>query len=101
MRGQKEKKESIEKSVKDNKAKGAKESNVKKLENTFRGKLNDSVLEWFHERPSKGLEVSKQLIMKKDKHLHDNMVKGGKSSEDFQAITGQLRRYLNCQVLSL
>ena len=60
---------------------------MKKLENTFRRKLDESFLEWFHERPSKGLEVSKQL-MKKDKHLHDNMVKGGKSSEDFQAITG-------------
>ena len=74
IREWREKKESIEKTVTEKKIK---ESQRKCCEGAGRKpsseKLNKFVLEWFHERRSKGLRVSRKLNMKKI--FHDDMVK--------------------------
>ena len=52
----------------------------------FDKKLDESVLEWIHKRRSKGLRVSRKLIMKKAMVMYD-MVKEGKLNEEFKATT--------------
>ena len=37
----------------------------------FNEKLDESALEWIHERRSKGLRVSRKLIMKKAMVMHE------------------------------
>ena len=43
----------------------------------FNEKLCHSVLEWMHKRRSKGLRVSRKLIMKKAGLMYDDMIKEG------------------------
>ena len=54
----------------------------------FNEKLDESILEWIHERHSKGFRVSRKLIMKKAIVMFDDMVKEGESNEEFKATTG-------------
>ena len=56
--------------------------------NPFNEKFDKSLLEWIHERHSKGLRVSRKLIMKKAIIMFDDMVKEGESNEEFKATTG-------------
>ena len=67
----------------------------------FNKKLDKSVLEWIHERCSKGLRVSRKLIMKKAIIMYDDMVKEGESNEQFKASTGWLRGFMKRYGFSL
>ena len=67
----------------------------------FNEKLNKSVLEWIHEERSKGLRVSRKLIMIKAADMYDDMVKESKSNEEFKASTGWLIGFMKRYGLSL
>ena len=102
IREWREKKESIEKTVKNKKSKG---SQRKRCEGAgrkpFSDKLDESILEWNHERRSKGLRVSRKIIMKKATIMYEDMLKEGESSSDFMASTGWLRGFMKRYGLSL
>ena len=102
IREWREKKESIEKTVKTKKAKGCQGKRVEEGgRKPFSEKLDETVLEWVHERRSKGLRVSRKLIMKKAEVLYDDMVKNGEPNEPFKASTGWLREFMKRYGLSL
>ena len=67
----------------------------------FNKKLDESVLEWIHERHSTSLWVSRKLIMKKAIVMHDDLVKEGGSNEDFKESTGWLNGFMTHYGLSL
>ena len=71
----------------------------------FSKRLEEIVLEWIYDRRSKGLRVSRKLIMKKAKILYDDMKKGEQTEEDidneFLASTGWLRNFMQRNGLSL
>ena len=47
------------------------------------------LLEWFHERSSKGLRVSLKHFMKKAKILHNNMVKKARQENFLWRFSGK------------
>ena len=97
-----EKKESIEKTVKSKKTKGCQRKRVEGGgRKPFSEKLDETVLEWVHERQSKGLRVSRKLIMKKVEVLYDDMVKNGEPNKPFKASNGWLRGFMKRYGLSL
>ena len=64
--------------------------------------LEENLLEWIYDRRSKGLRVSRKLIMKKAKIMYDEQCKESDEYEDlFIASTGWLRRFMNRYGLSL
>ena len=71
----------------------------------FSERLEEIILEWIYDRRSKGLHVSRKLIMKKAKILFDDMKKGEQTEEDidneFLASTGWLRNFMKRNGLSL
>ena len=93
---------SIEKTVKSKKAKGCQRKRVAEGgRKPFSEELDETILEWVHERRSKGLQVSRKLIMKKAEVLYDDMVKNGKPNKPFKASTGWLREFMKRYGLSL
>ena len=62
----------------------------------FDEQLIESVLQQIHKRRSKGLRVSRKLIMKKAMVMYDDMVKEGESNEEFKETTGWLRGFMTC-----
>ena len=81
--------------VKNKKLKGSKRKRIEQTgRKSFNEKLNESALEWIQERLSKGLQVSRKLIMKKAMVMFGNKVKEGKSNEEFKALTGWLRGFV-------
>ena len=102
IREWREKKESIEKTVKSKKAKGCQRKRVEGGgRKPFSEKLEGTVFEWVHERRSKGLRVSRKLIMKKAEVLYDDMMKNGEPDEPFKASTGWFRGFMKHYGLSL
>ena len=88
------------------------EKNVKKVKGSqrkrcdgggrkpFSEKLDEAVFEWFQEHRSKGLRVSRKLIMKKAKYLYEEMVRDSQSEGDESlAGTGWLRNFMKWFVL--
>ena len=67
----------------------------------FNEKLDESVLEKIPKRRSKGLRVSRKLIMKKTIVMYDAMVEEDESNEEFKASTGLLRGFMKGYGLSL
>ena len=58
--------------------------------------LEENLLEWIYDRHSKGLRVSRKLIMKKAKIMYNERCKESDEYEDlFIASTGWLRRFMN------
>ena len=68
-------------------------------------KLDDTVIGWVYDRRSKGLRVSRKMIMKKAKIIYDDMVKEPEcendTNTDFLASTGWLRNFMQRTGLSL
>ena len=67
----------------------------------FDEQLIESVLQQIHKRRSKGLRVSRKLIMKKAMVMYDDMVKEDESNEEFKETTGWLRGFMTCSGLLL
>lgn len=94
-------KASIQQTVNTKKAKGSQRKRTDGAgRKPFRKALDESVLEWIHERRAKGLPVSRKLIMKKAVLIHEDMEKEG-STEDFKASVGWLRLLMKRYGLSL
>ena len=63
--------------------------------------LEETVLEWIHDRRAKALRVSRKLIMKKAKIIHEEITKDKPDVESFAASNGSLYKFMKRNGLSL
>ena len=63
--------------------------------------LEETVLEWIHDRRAKALRVSRKLIMKKAKIIHKEITKDKPDAERFAASNGCLYKFMKRNGLSL
>ena len=63
--------------------------------------LEETVLEWIHDRRAKALRVSRKLIMKKAKINHEEITKDKPHAESFAASNGWLYKFMKRNGLSL
>ena len=63
--------------------------------------LEEDLLEWVHNRRCTGLRVSRKLIMRKAKIMHDEKCGRSGAVSDFNASRGWLEKFMSRNGLSL